>query len=149
MTPAAPDPGPVAFASDHAGFALKEYLRRRLAETGVQVVDLGTDSERSVDYPDFGRRLAEALLQGTASWGVAVCGTGLGISMAANRHPGIRCAPSADPGTARLARAHNDANVLALGARVIDEETAWSCLSTFLSTGFDAGRHAVRVRKLG
>ena len=124
-------------------------MRNRLAETGTPVLDLGTNSDQSVDYPDFGNGLAEVLLQGDAWRGVAICGTGLGISMAANRHPGIRCAPSHDVETARLARAHNDANVLALGARIIDPETAWHCLQTFLATEFEAGRHAARVRKLG
>ena len=143
------DPRPVAFAADHAGYALKEQLRRRLAGTGTPVLDLGTDSDRSVDYPDFGNGLADALLRGDAWRGVLICGTGLGISMAANRHPGIRCAPSHDVDTARLARAHNDANVLALGARIVDPETAWRCLQTFLATEFEAGRHAARVRKLG
>ena len=143
------DQGPVAFSADHAGYALKEQLRNRLAETGTPVLDLGTNSDQSVDYPDFGNGLAEFLLRGDAWRGVAICGTGLGISMAANRHPGIRCAPSHDVETARLARAHNDANVLALGARIIDPETAWHCLQTFLATEFEAGRHAARVRKLG
>lgn len=143
------DKGPVAFAADHAGYALKERLRDRLAETGTPVLDLGTNSEQSVDYPDFGHGLADVLLRGDAWRGVVICGTGLGISMAANRHPGIRCAPSHDVDTARLARAHNDANVLALGARIIDPDTAWRCLQTFLATEFEAGRHAARVRKLG
>lgn len=140
---------PVAFAADHAGYALKEHLRGRLADTGVPVLDLGTDSDKSVDYPDFGNGLADALLRGDAWRGVAICGTGLGISMAANRHPGIRCAPSHDVDAVKLARAHNDANVLALGARFIDSETAWKCLQAFLGTEFEAGRHATRVRKLG
>lgn len=143
------DVGTVAFAADHAGFALKEQLQDRLAGTGVPVLDLGTDSDRSVDYPDFGNLLADALLHGKAHRGVAICGTGLGISIAANRHPGIRCAPSNDVDTVRLARAHNDANVLALGARLIDPDTAWTCLQTFLATEFEAGRHAIRVDKLG
>ncbi len=144
-----PYAGTVAFAADHAGFGLKEVLRSRLAKAGTPVLDLGTGSEDAVDYPDFGRSLAEAVLSGQASRGVAVCGTGLGISIAANRHPGIRCTPTHDTETARLARAHNDANVLALGARLVDHETAWNCLRTFLDTEFDAGRHAIRVHKLG
>ncbi len=143
------DRRPVAFAADHAGFALKECLLQRLRTDGVPVVDLGTRSADPVDYPDVADGLVRALLRGEARRGVAVCGTGLGISMAANRHPGIRCAPSHDPDTVRLARAHNNANVLALGARFVDPDTAWTCLQMFLSTPFEAGRHADRVRKLG
>ncbi len=141
--------GPVALAADHAGFELKQHLLDRLTEDGVPVLDLGTGSAAPVDYPDVGNGLARALLRGDARRGVAICGTGLGISMAANRHPGIRCAPSHDPDAVRLARAHNDANVLALGARFVDPDTAWRCLQTFLCTAFEAGRHAARVRKLG
>lgn len=142
-------PAPVAFAADHAGFALKEDLRGWLGEAGVATLDLGTDGEASVDYPAFGDRVARAIADGEAAQGVAVCGTGIGIGIAANRHPGIRAATCHDEETARLARAHNDANVLALGGRVLDPATARACLRTFLTTAFEGGRHARRVGQLG
>ncbi len=116
---------------------------------GHEVLDLGTNGTGSVDYPDYGGALAEAIASGKADRGVAVCGTGIGISIAINRHPGVRAAPCHDETSARLARAHNDANVLALGARLIGSEVAKDCLRAFLETGFDEGRHAARVAKLG
>jgi len=140
----------VALASDHAGFALKEALKAELARQGVGIVDLGTDGPESVDYPDFGRAVAEALGAGRAEMGVIVCGTGIGISIAANRVAGVRAAVCHDATTARLARQHNDANVLALGARIIGIEVAIDCLHAFLSTPFDGGeRHQRRIGKLG
>lgn len=139
----------VALAADHAGYALKELLKRELAEQGVDVVDLGTGDESSVDYPDFGRAVADAIVAGRAHRGVIVCGTGIGISIAANRVAGIRAALCHDATTARLAREHNDANVLALGARIVGEEVAKDCLQVFLSSQFDGGeRHLRRVTKL-
>lgn len=117
---------------------------------GLRVLDLGTDSEASVDYPDFGAAVARAITDGKASRGVVVCGTGLGISIAANRFKGVRAAPCGDATTARLARQHNDANVLALGARLIGVEVARDCLKIFLETPFDGGeRHSRRIGKLG
>lgn len=138
----------VAFAADHAGFSLKQSLIGVAASIGHEVLDLGTHGEASVDYPDFGHRLAEAIARGEAEFGVAVCGTGIGISMAANRNPAVRAAVCHDVTTARLAREHNDANVLALGARILGLELAADCLRTFLSTPFAGGRHAARVAKL-
>jgi ribose 5-phosphate isomerase B len=140
----------IAIAADHAGFDLKTKLVEELKSAGYAVLDLGTnDATTSVDYPDFGKALAEAVISGKADAGVVVCGTGIGISIAANRHPGIRAALCHDTTSARLSREHNDANVLALGARVTGEQVAKDCLHTFLSTEFAGDRHARRVQKLG
>lgn len=139
----------IAVASDHAGFDLKELLRQELQAAGHDVLDLGTHSVASVDYPDFGRALAAAIRDGRAGRGIAVCGTGIGISIAANRDPAVRAALAHDATSARLARQHNDANVLALGARLVGTETARDCLRAFLETPFEGGRHAGRVAKLG
>ncbi len=139
----------IAVASDHAGFELKEALRADLVEQGHDVLDLGTNSLDSVDYPDFGRTAGEAIAAGRAELGVLVCGTGIGISIAANRVPGARTALCHDSTTARLSREHNDANILALGARVIGVETARDCVRAFLDTPFAGGRHQRRVDKLG
>lgn len=140
---------PIAIASDHAGYDLKTTLAQELAEMGYEVLDLGTDGPQSVDYPDFGSALADVVGSGEADQGILICGTGIGISMAANRHPGVRAAVCWDETSARLAREHNDANVLALGARLLGIEVAKDCLRTFLSTDFAGGRHAGRVAKLG
>lgn len=141
----------IALAADHAGYALKEVLKAWLAENHPEfsILDLGTDSEERVDYPDFGEKAAKALLEGKAETGLIVCGSGIGISIAANRHPGIRAALCWNAEVATLARQHNDANILALGARLTDEETAKECLDAFLTTPFDGGRHTGRVKKLG
>lgn len=139
----------IAIASDHAGFEYKDVLKRQLTEWGFDVLDLGTDSTASVDYPDFGRRLAKAVAEGKVRRGVIVCGTGIGISIAANREPAVRAALCHDVTTARLARMHNDANVLALGARTTGIEVARETLRAFLDTEFEGGRHAGRVAKLG
>lgn len=139
----------VALASDHAGFALKSELKAVIEGLGHEVLDLGTDGPDSVDYPDFGHALAEALGDGRADRGVLVCGTGIGISIAANRHAGVRCGVCHDVTTARLTRLHNDANVLALGARIVGGEVAADCVRAFLETEFEGGRHARRVEKLG
>ena len=140
----------VAVAADHAGFALKELLKEELVRLDYGVLDLGTDGEASVDYPDFGDAVAAAVVSGEALRGVAVCGTGVGISMAANRHRGVRAAVCHDATAARLSRQHNDANVLALGARLIGAEVAKDCLQTFLTTDFGGGeRHQRRIGKLG
>ncbi len=138
----------IAIASDHAGYALKEALKAELVALGHAVLDLGTDGTSSVDYPDFGHALARAIENGEASRGVLVCGTGIGISMAANRHSGVRAAACHDTTSARLARAHNDANVLALGERIVGSEVAVDCLRAFLATKFEGGRHAPRVAKI-
>ena len=138
----------IAIASDHAGRELKNILKEELAALGYGVMDLGTNDHESVDYPDFANALAAVLKENKASRGVLVCGTGIGISIAANRHPGIRAAPCHDALSARLARQHVDANVLAFGGRLIGVETAKDCLRVFLTTAFEGGRHARRVQKL-
>ncbi len=140
--------GAIAVASDHAGFDLKEMLKRDLQDAGFTVLDLGTHSAQSVDYPDYGAAMGEAIASGKAERGVLVCGTGIGISIAANRNPAVRAALVHDETTARLTRLHNDANVVAFGARVIGTETARAALKVFLSTEFEGGRHAARVAKL-
>jgi len=139
---------PVALGADHAGVALKAKLRKALADAGHPVLDLGTEGEASVDYPDFGRAVAAAVAEGRARFGVLVCGTGIGISIAANRNPAIRCALVHDTTGARLARQHNDANVVAFGARVTGPEVALDALRVFLATPYEGGRHDRRVAKL-
>lgn len=138
----------IAVASDHAGFDLKEILKRDLQTAGHEVLDLGTGSAESVDYPDFGKAMAEAIASGKVARGVLVCGTGIGISIAANRNPKVRAAVVHDTTTARLAREHNDANVVAFGQRLIGVEVAREALQVFLKTGWEGGRHARRVEKL-
>ncbi len=138
----------VAVAADHAGYELKSVLKAELEAMGYEVLDLGTEGAESVDYPDFADALAGAIRDGRAERGVLVCGSGIGISIAANRHREIRAAPCHDARSARLARQHNDANVLALGARLIGVEAAKDCLKTFMATEFEGGRHARRVAKL-
>ena len=140
----------VAIAADHAGFALKGELAAVLTDKGYQPLDLGTNGPESVDYPDIAERLALAIRDGHATRGILICGTGIGIGIAANRFPGIRAATCTNATMARLARAHNDANVLSLGSRVIGFEAARDCLLAFLSTPFDGGdRHQRRIDKLG
>jgi ribose 5-phosphate isomerase B len=138
----------IAVASDHAGFDLKEILKRDLQEAGHDVIDLGTHSTASVDYPDFGRALAEVIAAGRVERGVLVCGTGIGISIAANRNPKVRAAVVHDVTSARLSREHNDANVVAFGQRLIGTEVAREALRVFLETPFEGGRHVARVAKL-
>lgn len=138
----------IALAADHGGYELKALLVKDLTDAGIAVVDLGTNAADSVDYPDYADRLAAALKDGRAARGVLICGTGIGISIAANRHRHIRAALCHDETTARLCRQHNDANVLTLGARVIGPEVARACLKVFLSTKFEGGRHERRVAKL-
>jgi ribose 5-phosphate isomerase B len=138
----------IAIASDHAGVELKGMVKAELEAMGHVVLDLGPDGPGSVDYPDYADALAAALGEGRAGRGVLICGTGIGISIAANRHRHIRASLCHDGTSARLARAHNDANVLALGARLIGAEVAKECVHAFFTTGFEAGRHARRVGKL-
>ena len=138
----------IAIASDHAAVGLKADLVAWLGDEGHEVTDLGPQGVDSVDYPDFGYRLAEEIAAGRAERGVALCGSGIGISIAANRHPACRCALVAEPLSARLAREHNDANVIAMGARLIGVEMAKACLDAFLATPFGGGRHGRRVDKL-
>ncbi len=138
----------IAIAADHAGYDLKSALIPELRGLGYEVLDLGTGGHESVDYPDFAEALAQAIEGGRAKRGVLICGTGIGVATAANRHRAIRAAVCHDGTTARLARQHNDANVLALGGRVLGAEVAKDCLRIFLSTEFEGGRHARRVAKL-
>ncbi len=138
----------IAIASDHAGFDLKNALKKDLADLGFQVLDLGTHSAESVDYPDFANALANALKTDKAKRGVLICGSGIGISIAANRHPEIRAAVVHDALGATMSRRHNDANVICFGGRMIGMDVARDCLKVFLATEFEGGRHARRVDKL-
>ena len=138
----------IAIASDHAAVALKGELAAWLAEQGHEVANLGTNGDASVDYPDFGYKLAEAVASGAADKGVALCGSGIGISIAVNRNPAVRCALVSEPLSARLSREHNDANVIALGARLTGVDMAKACIEAFLATPFAGDRHVRRVDKL-
>jgi len=138
----------IALAADHAGYELKDALAAWLRESGHQVTDLGTNGSESVDYPQFGAMLAAEIAAGRAERGIAVCGSGIGISIAVNREPKCRCARVDDPLSARLAREHNDANVLAMGGRLIGQDMARACVSEFLGTDFAGGRHQRRVGQL-
>ena len=138
----------IALAADHAGYILKDELVRWLREQGHEVNDLGTNGPESVDYPEFGAKLARAIACGDADRGIAICGSGIGISIAVNREPKCRCARVSDPLSAELAREHNDVNVLALGARLIGSDMAKACVLAFLDTVFAGGRHQRRVDQL-
>ncbi len=139
----------IAIASDHAGVELKEQLKETLHEVAQDVLDLGAHTSDSVDYPDYGNAVAEAVLSGRAQYGVGICGSGIGISIALNRHKGIRAALCHDGLSANLSRRHNNANVLCLGARLIGIETAKDCVRQFFAAEFEGGRHEKRVNKLG
>lgn len=139
----------VAIGSDHAGFEQKERLKSHLKEQGHQVLDLGTGSDASVDYPDFALAVGRAVASGEADYGVLVCGTGIGMAIAANKVAGVRAANVTDPAFARLARQHNDANVVAVSGRFVPEEVNREIVDVFLSTPFEGGRHARRVSKIG
>lgn len=139
----------IVLASDHAAIALKATLAQWLREQGHAVSDLGPHDEQSVDYPDYGYALGRAIADGQAERGVALCGSGIGISIAVNRVPQARCALVSEPLSAALAREHNDANVVAMGARLIGPDMARAILAAFLATGFAGGRHQRRVDKLG
>lgn len=138
----------IALASDHGGFALKEELKTYLAGEGYALLDLGTDSEESVDYPIYGKACAEAVAGGKADKGIVCCGTGIGISIAANKVRGIRCALCTDTVMAELTKKHNNANMLALGGRTTDVETAVAITKTWLETEFEGGRHQRRIDML-
>jgi ribose 5-phosphate isomerase B len=138
----------VALGADHAGFPLKEDLKTWLISRGFDVVDLGTQSAESVDYPDFAVGVGSAIAAGKADCGVLVCGTGIGMAMAANKVPGIRAAACTDAFSARMSREHNDANVLALGARITARDAAIEILEIWLGAEFAGGRHARRVEKI-
>ena len=137
-----------AMGSDHGGFSLKETLREYLLKKGIEIKDVGVFSEDSVDYPDYARKVGEIVAAGDADLGVLICGTGIGMSIAANKVDGIRCALCNDVYSAKMARGHNDANVLAMGARVIGRGTALMILDHFLSSTFEGGRHSTRVAKI-
>jgi ribose 5-phosphate isomerase B len=138
----------IPIASDHAGFELKEHLSKKLRELGFDVEDLGTHSSASTDYPDYAHPLAEKVEQGQVKRGVLLCGTGLGMSYAANRHHGVRAAVAWTPEIAELARKHNDANVLVVPARFVSEEDGVKILKTWLETSYEGGRHERRVAKI-
>lgn len=138
----------IAVGSDHAGFKYKEAIKSHL-KNRAEILDLGTNGPDSVDYPDFGKAVGQAVAGGKANFGIVVCGSGIGISIAANRIPGVRAALCTSPEMAKLSRQHNNANVLALGERIIDLETALACVDAFFSTEFEGGRHEGRVKKLG
>lgn len=141
----------IAIASDHAGYELKQKLITRLQSVGSRghtLIDLGPDSADRVDYPDYATKVAAAVIGKHAERGILICGSGVGMSIQANRYQGVRCALVTDPETARLSRAHNDSNVLALGARLTGEDMAWACVDTWLQTGFEFGRHEARVKKM-
>ena len=138
----------IAIASDHAGVDLKTHMTKELNALGYKLIDLGTHSTESVDYPDYAHAIAKEMNEGRANKGIAICGSGIGISIAANRHSNIRAALCHSGVEAKLARKHNDANVLALGARIIGLESAKDALRAFLSTNFEGGRHKSRVEKI-
>jgi ribose 5-phosphate isomerase B len=138
---------PIAIASDHAGFALKQFIIESFAGE-MDFIDLGTEDTNSCSYADYGFKMADAIKNGVAEQGILICGTGIGISIAANRHKHIRCALCTDSTMAKLTRLHNDANILALGERVIGRATAIDIVKTFFSTEFEGGRHSARVAQL-
>ena len=138
----------VVIAADHAGFDLKETLKQELQSMGAEVVDLGTNGPEAVDYPDFANALANVIGEGQITRGVLLCGSGIGASIAANRHRAVRAALCHNVESARMSRLHNDANVIVLGGRVTDASVAKACIRTFFSTEFEGGRHARRVAKL-
>jgi ribose 5-phosphate isomerase B len=138
----------IAIASDHAAIGLKAELAAWISELGHEVTDLGPTSSESVDYPDYGYKLADAIASGTVERGIALCGTGIGISIAVNRNPAVRCGVVSEPLSAKLTREHNDANCIAMGARMIGIEMAKACVEAFLSTAFGGDRHVRRVDKL-
>lgn len=138
----------IYLASDHAGLTLKNAIKKTLYAEGRLIEDLGTNSKDSVDYPDLAHYLAKKLSKGEATRGILVCGTGIGMSIAANRHPGVRAAVVSDVFSARMSRLHNDANVLCLGERVVTPEIADEIVKTWLDTAFEGGRHQKRIKKI-
>lgn len=137
----------IAIASDHGGVTLKAAIKERFPE--YEWLDLGTDGTESVDYPQFGKAMGETITNGDAPRGILICGSGIGISIAANRFPAVRAALCTSAKMATLCRQHNNANVLALGERIIDQDTAFACVEAFLNTEFEGGRHERRVNQLG
>ncbi len=138
----------IAIGADHAGFSLKEHLRRKLVESGYQVDDLGTSSDASVDYPDYASAVAHKVASGEAERGVLVCSTGVGMSIAANKVPGVRAALAVNAEEVALTRQHNDANVITFGVKLSTPEQAEQLVDIFLKTEFEGGRHGRRVQKI-
>ena len=138
----------VALGCDHGGWELKEALASALKALGIDVIDMGTGDEQSVDYPDYGSKVADAVSKGDVDRGIAVCGTGIGMSIVANKYPGVRAALCHDSFTARMSRLHNDANVLVLGGRVIGREVALEMMKQWLETPFEGGRHVRRLDEI-
>lgn len=138
----------IGIGSDHGGYELKEVIKEYLTSEGIELVDYGTNSLDSVDYPDFGKRVADAVLNKEVDRGILICGTGIGISITANRIKGIRCALCSDTFSARMSRLHNDANILALGGRVLGKGLALDIVKIFLETEFEGGRHERRINKI-
>lgn len=138
----------IGIGSDHAGFELKEFLKKEIEKDGYEVIDYGTNIKKSVDYPDFASKVAEGIIKKETEKGILICGTGIGMSIAANKFKGVRAARCCSIYDAILARQHNDANILTLGARLIAKELAWEITKTFLETPFLKGRHLKRVNKI-
>lgn len=138
----------IAIGSDHGGFELKEHIKKHLDKIGVKYIDYGTHSEESVDYPDCAKPVCEAVLNNTVDGGILVCGTGIGISIAANKHKGIRAAVCSDAYSARMTKIHNNANVICLGGRVVGRELAFMIVDEWLCAEFEGGRHAQRIAKI-
>lgn len=141
-------PAQIVLASDHAGYTLKEHIKQCLQHAGYYVIDLGPHNSDRVDYPDYAVKVATHIKQTPQDMGILVCGSGIGMSMMANRFDHIRCALVSEPESAALSRRHNDSNVLALGARLVGPDMAWACVTTWLNTDFEYGRHEARVNKL-
>ena len=138
----------IALGCDHGGLGLMKAVEAKLKEMGIEVVDMGTESEESVDYPDFAAKVAESVSNGTVDRGITICGTGIGMSITANKFPGIRAALCHDSYTARMSRQHNDANILVMGGRVTGDEVALEMLKQWIETPFDGGRHQRRLDKI-
>ena len=138
----------IGLGSDHGGYQLKEKIKKHLEEKGIECIDYGTNSEDSVDYPQFGKKVGEAVVSGECDKGIVCCGTGIGISIAANKVKGVRCALCGDTFSAKMTREHNDSNVLALGQRVTGEGLALEIVDTWIKTDFEGGRHQTRIEKI-
>ena len=138
----------IGFGADHAGFALKEELKKYLEEKGHECIDYGTYSEQRVDYPDYGKKVAHALVEGEVEKGVLVCGSGIGISISANKVRGIRCCVCSEPYSARMSVRHNNANIIAMGGRIVGTDLAKMIVDEFFNSQFEGGRHEARVKKI-
>ncbi len=138
----------IAIGCDHGGFELKEHIIKHLEDKGVEFKDYGTYSEDSVDYPDYAKKVCNAITEGEADKGILICGTGIGISIAANKHKGIRAALCSDVYSTKMTRMHNDSNVICLGGRVTGRELAFMIVDTWLDTKFEGGRHSMRIAKI-